>query len=114
RARTPHRAQNGLRPISSGAELRLAGARPQLQPVVPLARRSIVHSGGLRVTLLPNVPLLDVRDLRVSFSTPDGVLEAVRGISFSVDRGTVLGLVGESGSGKSVATQSMVGLARGA
>ena len=66
------------------------------------------------MTLPPNVPLLDVRDLRVSFSTPDGVLEAVRGISFSVDRGTVLGLVGESGSGKSVATQSMVGLARGA
>jgi oligopeptide/dipeptide ABC transporter ATP-binding protein len=66
------------------------------------------------VTLPPNVPLLEVRDLRVSFSTPDGVLEAVRGISFSVNRGAVLGLVGESGSGKSVATQSMVGLTRGA
>jgi oligopeptide/dipeptide ABC transporter ATP-binding protein len=59
-------------------------------------------------------PLLDVRDLHVSFQTPDGVLEAVRGLSFTVARGTVLGIVGESGSGKSVATQTMVGLARGA
>jgi peptide/nickel transport system ATP-binding protein len=59
-------------------------------------------------------PLLDVRDLHVAFTTPDGVLEAVRGISFSVDRGKVLGIVGESGSGKSVATQTMVGLTRGA
>jgi peptide/nickel transport system ATP-binding protein len=61
-----------------------------------------------------DMPLLDVQDLRVSFRTPDGVLEAVRGISFSVDRGNVLGIVGESGSGKSVATQAMVGLVRGA
>jgi peptide/nickel transport system ATP-binding protein len=59
-------------------------------------------------------PLLDVRGLHVAFTTPDGVLEAVRGISFSVDRGKVLGIVGESGSGKSVATQTMVGLTRGA
>ena len=58
--------------------------------------------------------LLDVRDLHVSFQTPDGVLDAVRGISFSVDRGKVLGIVGESGSGKSVATQTMVGLTQGA
>jgi ABC-type glutathione transport system ATPase component len=62
----------------------------------------------------PETPLLSVRDLRVAFNTPDGVLEAVRGISFSVDRGQVLGIVGESGSGKSVATQTMVGLTRGA
>ncbi len=59
-------------------------------------------------------PLLAVRDLRVAFPTPDGVLEAVRGLSFSVDRGKVLGIMGESGSGKSVATQTMVGLTRGA
>jgi peptide/nickel transport system ATP-binding protein len=59
-------------------------------------------------------PLLEVRDLHVAFSTPDGVLDAVRGISFAVDRGKVLGIVGESGSGKSVATQTMVGLTQGA
>jgi oligopeptide/dipeptide ABC transporter ATP-binding protein len=63
----------------------------------------------------PSAPsLLDVRDLHVSFQTPDGVLDAVRGLSFSLDRGRVLGIVGESGSGKSVATQTMVGLTRGA
>ncbi len=59
-------------------------------------------------------PLLDVRDLRVSFPTADGVVEAVRGISFAVDRGRTLGIVGESGSGKSVATQTIVGLTQGA
>ena len=59
-------------------------------------------------------PLLEVRGLQVSFDTPDGRLDAVRGLSFSVARGKVLGIVGESGSGKSVATQTIVRLARGA
>ena len=58
--------------------------------------------------------LLDVRDLSVSFHTSDGVVEAVRGVSFGVDRGKTLGIVGESGSGKSVATQTVAGLTRGA
>ncbi len=58
--------------------------------------------------------LLDVEDLHVSFPTPDGTVHAVRGVSFSVERGRTLGIVGESGSGKSVATQTIVGLTRGA
>ena len=58
--------------------------------------------------------LLEVRDLMVSFHTPDGIVEAVRGVSFQVDRGKTLGIVGESGSGKSVATQTLAGLTRGA
>ena len=60
------------------------------------------------------MPLLEVQDLSVSFHTPDGVVKAVRDISFSVDAGKTLGIVGESGSGKSVSTQTVMGLTRGA
>ena len=58
--------------------------------------------------------LLEVDDLHVSFATQDGVLRAVRGVSFTVEAGQTLGIVGESGSGKSVSTQTIVGLTRGA
>jgi peptide/nickel transport system ATP-binding protein len=58
--------------------------------------------------------LLEVNDLQVAFSTPDGVLAAVRGLSFTVDAGQTVGIVGESGSGKSVSTQTIMGLTRGA
>ncbi len=57
--------------------------------------------------------LLEVTDLRVSFPTADGVVKAVRGVSFSVERGRTLGIVGESGSGKTVLTQSLLGLTPG-
>jgi peptide/nickel transport system ATP-binding protein len=56
--------------------------------------------------------LLEVQDLRVSFSTDDGVVHAVDGVSYSVDQGKTLGIVGESGSGKSVSSLTTLGLTR--
>ena len=57
--------------------------------------------------------LLEVTDLRVSFPTADGIVQAVRGVSFSVDSGRTIGIVGESGSGKTVLTQTLLGLTPG-
>jgi len=58
--------------------------------------------------------LLEVENLTVSFNTGDGVVRAVRGVSFAVDPGQTLGVVGESGSGKTVLTQTLLGLTPGA
>ena len=54
--------------------------------------------------------LLEVKDLSVSFNTYAGEVQALRGISFSVDRGETLAIVGESGSGKSVTVQTIMRL----
>ena len=54
--------------------------------------------------------LLEVRDLRVHFPTDDGLVKAVDGVSYSLDRGRTLGIVGESGSGKTVSSLTIMGL----
>lgn len=55
-------------------------------------------------------PLLDIRDLRLSFFTPAGEVKALSGVNIRMDQGDVLGLVGESGSGKSVTAYALMGL----
>ena len=55
-------------------------------------------------------PLLEVRDVITHFKTARGLVRAVDGVSFSLERGKTLGIVGESGSGKSVLSKSVMGL----
>src|SRR3954468_20393981 len=61
----------------------------------------------------PTAPLLEVDNLEVSFPTQNGLVHAVRGVSYTLRSGEVLGIVGESGSGKSVTSLAVMGLLPG-
>ncbi len=74
-----------------------------VEELVPTAARRPHHERGDR-------PLLEVKGLHTSFYTRDGVVRAVDGIDFHVDRGEIMGLVGESGCGKSVTSLSIMRL----
>jgi oligopeptide/dipeptide ABC transporter ATP-binding protein len=71
----------------------------------------LVPASARRPKLEPgDRPLLEVKGLRTSFRTRDGLVKAVDGIDFHVSRGEIMGLVGESGCGKSVTSLSIMGL----
>jgi len=65
------------------------------------------------VPLEPPTAFLAVRDLRVHFPTEDGLVKSVDGVTFSLEKGSTLGIVGESGCGKSVTSQAILGLHKG-
>ena len=94
---------NGAEPTAPTGTLGASLAETTIEEIAPAASRLRRKARGER-------PLLEVSGLRTSFATRDGLVRAVDGISFSVDRGEIMGLVGESGCGKSVTSLSIMRL----
>ena len=59
---------------------------------------------------MENKPILEVKDLKISFQTKAGSLQAIRGVNFELEKGKTLALVGESGSGKSITVRAIMGI----
>ena len=67
-------------------------------------------TGNRYLTMPDSQPILEVLDLHVHFKMLAGIVRAVDGVSFAVERGSCLGIVGESGCGKSVTARSILRL----
>ena len=91
-------ARPAAEPMTAEQRLRHRGDHPGRR-----SRRATEAARGER-------PLLEVQGLRTTFHTRDGLVRAVDGIDFQVDRGEIMGLVGESGCGKSVTSLSIMRL----
>jgi len=74
--------------------------------------KSQIPNSKSQINPKSQIPILQVKNLEVSFSTSRGIFKAVDGISFAIERGSVFGLVGESGSGKTVTALSILNLIR--
>jgi peptide/nickel transport system ATP-binding protein len=76
----------------------------------PMSTGTLASGDPATAALTGPKAFLDVRNLKVHFPTEDGLVRAVDGVSFALERGKTLGIVGESGSGKSVTSLGLLGL----
>ena len=97
----------------AGNPQRWVTVRPRRSQPEPLsaAASAVVHADPVVALDDAHTPALRVEDLSVTFSSKDGDVRVVKGVSFEVIKGEVLGIVGESGSGKSMTVTSIAGIA---
>jgi peptide/nickel transport system ATP-binding protein len=96
--------------MAAGDGTRPGGGRPWGLPGRGRRQQPETPADGAGAAEAAPQALLDVRDLQIHFPTDDGLVKAVDGVSFTLDRGRTLGVVGESGSGKSVTSLGILGL----